>query len=272
MRNLFGAVLRHTLLLFGLLACRGPSGPPEAELARNRQLVKLDEDWTRRGLLGDDARLEGMLAAATRYPGDPAITWRWARHEVYAGLASEDPSIARQHFARARDMSVQCVLDDPGFRAGQQGRSWSEGLELLSSAREDCALWAAFSWLRWVVAVGVTAAEVDLARITALVSHLEDKAQANEDMRTWTRGLHQVVVDSVNRQSSPSGRVLLTRVVEAKPDELPRAVDLFMVSGAPAAGSLSVLLDRVLSTDSARTEDQLARARLLEFLEGNAEL
>lgn len=176
--------MRLVLCCLLLAGCpkRGVDDDAEALAAAMRAV---DRTWAARGSVGLDG-VEAVLATqGARWPSRPEVLWRRARLQVARGLVADSRSDAARSFARARFTAVSCLDLHPGFRRTRQGAGWSAALRRLDEGQNDCTVWAAVAWTRWVQARGAVGMALDLDVIEALLDHVDGR-EVGDGLVPWT--------------------------------------------------------------------------------------
>lgn len=99
---------------------------------------------------------------------------------LYFGFAlgfveSEDPRLASQYYALARDYGLRALDRRQAFRKGRRGRleEFRKGLSTLRSSDAAAMAWTAASWGRWVsLNLDSPAAIAEMPRLEALLDRL----------------------------------------------------------------------------------------------------
>ncbi len=182
--------LHASLSLFVCLAgCpKGPAVDAADPLAL--MLARIDAAW--------DARAEGGFGpvelavdeAQKQFPQTPAVQWRSSRLWVGKGLAEADRQAAVMHYAHARGDALACLDGDGRFRQKRLDGGWKPALAVVVPQRDTCVAWMAWSWVRWLDAMGGDPGALDLVAIDQVVGHLEPAAIVEGELPVlWIRGL-----------------------------------------------------------------------------------
>lgn len=261
-RNVVSALIVVACLL---PACAPKRGLEDPEATFAALLEQVDRSWDTRGSDGYGPVHVALTNAEVLRPGHPEVAWRWARYQTALGLASRERGAARHAFSEARSAGLACLMSDPIFSSRAAELGWAPAVESLAEDREQCAVWTAFAWLRWMEHVGADAASLDMPRIQTLLVWLDDRGANPDGLTTWSRGIAQVLSDQARGLTSPRGRALLEEAVEQAPRELARVADFLILGEAEIAGAASARLERARRLPPANPEDERALERLQEL-------
>ncbi len=239
-------------------------GCPKRDQARTDPVPELlaqsDSLWEDRGQGGFSPVERVLLEAWAVQPHNPEVQWRLVRLKVGEGMAAESQDLARYTFAEARALGIQCLDDAPTFRQQRVERTWEAAIERVPPERARCAAWTSLAWARWLSILGGAAGSVDLQEIDALVAGIDDDDDA---VVAWARGVVAAVRPDWAGQDLQVATVQLERAIAARPRELSRRVDLFLLA-QPQGGNGWLQARAQLMARPARTPEDHAALRRLQ--------
>jgi hypothetical protein len=200
------------LTVLCMLACRPVSSPAGVVLA----LADVDRQWDDRGAEAHADTLRILDGLDERERATTPVMWRRARSITAGAMTMLKDSEARDAYAQARQVALDCLDADPYFRERRLAVGLVKALPSVGEERRQCVDQLAWAWTRWFVLVGHARAAIDLAEVEALTL-------ANRDPTTgpWSQGL----LASANTDYT-SARAQLERLVATHPSELHIRADL----------------------------------------------
>ena len=149
-------------------ACARPGVGEVSAVAQ--AMLQAEDAFERRGA-------EGSLEPAIQYylsalGADPrSIEARAGLSRAFALKAWSDGVDGLDGYRVAREQGLQCLLQEPVFRArvqGGGGRLTAEALEQVDAEHWECMHWAGWAWLRWVHGRSASAMALDHEVLLAL--------------------------------------------------------------------------------------------------------
>jgi hypothetical protein len=145
-------------------------------------IAESDAAWDSRASGGLDPVAAPLLKAQEVEPRNSQVLWRLSRYHVANGLAVPVEAISIREFAAARESGILCLSERIGGLGSRTDDEWSDAMADLTDAEKDCLGWTAYSWARWMAAIGGRAGAIDWPRLDAVLSradHLADPALAD---------------------------------------------------------------------------------------------
>lgn len=244
-----------------LASCAGRRGPVVVD--ETDELLRIaDNQWARRGELGLEV-VESTLNEAYRERRDsPEVLWRLVRLHVARGMAEGDPRASQYAYAEARALGVGCLELDALFVQDRIERGWGGAVLRLDEDDVPCASWTAFAWARWIADHGPVAAALDLQAVAALIGRA--RALGDDDpqgVTAWAQAMLRTLRPTWEGGDPARGAELLTQVVQQRPEELYRRLDLIRLWALPR-GDLALARQQALAIEASPAltpEDQTAK-------------